>query len=382
MEIGFEKINVDPIEPAIKFGPGKKHLLTVKDELVCRIMAFKQEGSKPYYHISCPFGDLELSVTKHIKEELERTVAEKIDLTLASTHTHYSVNVNEDHTYERYLIERLQKAVSEMEFKEYKNVTGAFNYRFFNEVGTSRISGQETDNLFLETYSLRSDGKRIATWICYNSHPTTLNFHTNFFSSVGPGIMLRNLEKKYEGEFFTYMIGAAGDVSTRFTRTGQEYEDVLEMTKKVENAVEKLLESSVIDVPVKKYQIENKWLPVHREMRQWKEEEIPENLTPRERETLDEAMNKKHDMNALPQKVFFQKLTLGDHTFIFSPFELFSEYITYTDKEHCTIANCCNDHDSYLSGIKPQRMTFEIIGESIPVNSKENIIELLECWGN
>lgn len=386
MKLGFGKVTVNPEKPAVKFAPGPfARYQKVKDELSYKIMILK-ESEKPYIHISCPIADFELPTTQALKKQMQEKLGYEFELTIAITHTHYSVNVNKDPEYVSFLADRLAETIGTIELKEYDDLKTCFQYHYFDKVGQSRISGQPTKNLFLETLSIYSGASRLATLIVYNSHPTTLSMKVEYFSSVGPGILMKTLEENHPGEFFSYMIGAAGDVSTRFTRPGQTYEDMLKMTETVVEEVESQLASQKNFQPLNSYQVEECWLKMKREFFDISTVEIPENLTPREKETIDQAMKNKNKVTQgikledLPEKLMFQRLRLGAHQFIFTPFELFSEYIDYTNKENTSLVNCGNDRDGYLSGLGKQRLTFELFGQTIALSSKLDIKALLEKW--
>lgn len=60
----------------------------------------------------------------------------------------------------------------------------------------------------------------------YNSHPTTMPMRTGDFTSEYPGYVIKKLSEKYPDVFFSFMLGPAGDISSRFTRRKQDYEEI------------------------------------------------------------------------------------------------------------------------------------------------------------
>lgn len=80
-----------------------------------------------------------------------------------------------------------------------------------------------------EVIALRVDdaaGQPIAVMMNYGCHPTVLGYQNLFFSADYPGAVRAALRCIYPHTIFMCTNGAAGDVSTRFTRRGQSYAEV------------------------------------------------------------------------------------------------------------------------------------------------------------
>lgn len=343
MKVGFGKINVNPIWPAKKFAPNEKGVLTqeVKDELACKVFMLEKEEGSLYIHISCPFGCVPGETCDRIRDGIAETLKREFFLTVSATHTHYSVSLEHDEAYESFLIRKIGEEIGHIPLREYEDLKVCYQRRFFDAVGRSRISGQEAKNVYLETFSVCSGEKRLATVIIYNSHPTTLNFNETFLSGAGPAVLMQHLEERYQDEFFTYMIGAAGDISTRFTRPGQTYEDMLAMCEVVENEVCTQLENQVNSPKVRldDWEAEEQLLEVERGPKNMDEIDTSGQLTVREQETIELAKvkHKNMDISKLSTKIYLQRVVIGNHIFIFTPFELFSSYIDSIDKEKATL---------------------------------------------
>lgn len=338
-----------------------------------------------YIHISCPFGCVPEFVYEKIKTRIADSLKRDVLLTTSATHTHYSVSLEHDSDYAEYLVDRIGDEIGHIELKEYQDLKVCYQYQYFDKVGRSRISGQESDHIYLETLSFYTGEKRLGTIIIYNSHPTTLNFNESFLSGAGPAVLMSRLEEKYEGEFFTYMIGAAGDISTRFTRPGQTYEDVLTLCSVVEEAVCKQLENqkNCPKSPLDDMSVEEKVLEVERCPKDMSEIDTSGRLTARELETIELAKekHKNDDLSKLSTRIGLQRVVIGGHIFIFTPFELFSSYIGCIDKEKATLVNLANGKEGYLSGPGKQKLSFEILGETIPSASKRKLMDVLSQWG-
>ncbi len=387
MKIGWKKVPVNPTEPVRKFSPGGPGVLTmeVKDELACRILVLEPEDGERYIHISCPFGEVEEEIHDEIHEKIEEELGQKVNLTTCAARTHYAPTLRESPSYCAFVVDQVVKGAVSVVPEDRGELSFRYQYHYFDRVGRSRISGQEAKNNFLETGSVYAGEKRLATLILYSSHPTTLNFNENYLSGAGPAVLLTDLEKKYPDEFFTYMIGAAGDISTRFTRPGQSYEDMLGLCALVEEEVERQLaaQADLAAVPLDEVRVEEMSFSVERGPRDLSEIDMSGDLTPRELETIEIAKekNKAEDCSALPTQVPLQRVTLGGHIFICTPFELFSRYVDCIDKEKASIVNIANGAGGYMSPPGLQKMSFEVLSETIPSSSKLRLMEQLRAWG-
>ena len=387
MKIGFNKVNVDPVKPTHKFAPLGEGILTdqVKDELAVKITVL--ESSDAFYvHLSCPYGEFPRTMYETAAETLNRKMAKKVYLTTAVTHTHYAPKLTQEKEYAAYAVTKIIDGILHTKTMDYGQLSYCYQREYFDQVGQLRISGETTRNLFLETFSLYSGEKRLAVYVIYNSHPTTLNFNEPYFSGAGPAVLMKAYEEKHPGEFCSYMIGAAGDISTRFSRRGQTYEDVLMLTEVVANQLEKQLQQEK-DLP--KYPVDTiSWneIPfhVHRQPRDMSEVITDVELTPREKETLEIAKkkNETRDISAQPDTLYLQRVQLGGHIFIYTPFELFSSYLNCIDLDHSTLVNLGNGDGGYLSGPGKQKLSFEVLSETIGKPDKQRLETLLHQLSN
>ena len=388
MKLGFTTCNINPVFPVKRFSGrfgDEKYEIPVKGDLICPIL-YTETNDAIWIHVSLANPDIEIEGRNHLKTMIETALNKDVIFTICGTHTHYTPNINTDIEYQIYVGEQIISALKNMDVKDYSDLSYSFTREYYDEVGRSRITGLEVKNLYLNVLSLYSENKRIASFIVYNCHASTMSMRKDIFTSAGPGVLLKELSEKYPGEFFTYMCGAAGDVSTRFSRNGQEYEDMLEMAYKVVDKTQSILDAEKEKIPFDDIEVSEIMLPVKREYVDLSKYEIPEGLSQREKETIELDKKESKDRNIpaekLPAEILFQKAKIGDVTMIFTPFEMFSEYIDYIDKKHAVIVNLANDRICYLSGLNQKVMSFELFGESIARDSKEEIAQLLKKWSH
>jgi neutral ceramidase len=71
-----------------------------------------------------------------------------------------------------------------------------------------------------------ADGAPIAILFHYACHPTVLGADTRLYSADFPGAARSRIQSAYPGSVCLYLNGAAGNVSTRFTRRAQSFDEV------------------------------------------------------------------------------------------------------------------------------------------------------------
>lgn len=70
------------------------------------------------------------------------------------------------------------------------------------------------------------DGRPLAVMLNFGCHPTVLGHENLSISADYPGAARAALHKIYPGAVFLFLNGASGDISTRFTRRGQGFDEV------------------------------------------------------------------------------------------------------------------------------------------------------------
>ncbi len=96
-----------------------------------------------------------------------------------------------------------------------------------------------------EVIILRVDSKSgnpIAVLMNYGCHPTVLGYQNLLYTADYPGAARSNLRKIYPETIFMYTNGAAGDVSTRFTRREQSFQEVERMGRILSGEVLKVMQ--------------------------------------------------------------------------------------------------------------------------------------------
>jgi neutral ceramidase len=86
-------------------------------------------------------------------------------------------------------------------------------------------------------------GVPLAVLMNYGCHPTVLGHSNRFYSADFPGAARAALRRIYPDTIFLFTNGASGDISTRFTRREQSFEEVERMGRMLAGEVLKVMET-------------------------------------------------------------------------------------------------------------------------------------------
>ncbi len=381
MRLGFHQFVINPTFPVNRMLSNNKHM-AVADDLYCRILVLAI-NEKPLYHLSIDTVEVHLSYRDKIKAVIEEVLDQKIDLITSATHSHYCPCLKTDEAYKAFFLDELRKNINKIKFVEDEQIRYSYRYEFFDKTGKSRISDQDSKNIFAETLSFYLQDKRVATVLIYNSHPTTQKMQQGDFTAEYPGYVIRRLKELYPDEFFTFMLGPAGDISSRFTRRKQDYEEMEYLGELLVQEYQRQLNLPTARLVIDKYSYKEMIVPIKRVKVDF-DIEIPDYIVNRERETIERALDdyktgkRKLDISSQPSEHLFCHLVLADeYSMIFEPFETFSSYYDHVDKEHCSLITISNGFDHYLLGLNKQRITFEMFADNVSKKTKEHIIQIL-----
>jgi neutral ceramidase len=88
------------------------------------------------------------------------------------------------------------------------------------------INEETQDHELLVLVMKSIEGQPQAVWVNYGCHPTILGYDNRLISTDFPGAARRALMCQYPDLVWLFMNGASGDISTRFTRRGQDFSEV------------------------------------------------------------------------------------------------------------------------------------------------------------
>ena len=384
MKLAFSTICINPTKPTRQEGflYQTKPIYNFHDDLYARIIAFENEEEVVYListdTIGCP-----ISMQDSLEHILQQKTDKKVKVTLCATHTHFG-GETKDHRYQGELIEKVVYAIEYLNYQEYDNLEISYQCVPFEKVGKSRISNHKA-NVLLQLFTIYNNKQPLVQMIVHNCHPTIHQGETPYFTGEYPGYVLQQLKYKYPNTYFTFLQGAAGDVSTRFTRDSQDYSSVITLGNHLVEEVERLMNEEKEYVPFDKFVYDATIVPMEHEFNPIDLSNIPANLSERELFTINEGVIMREALSkrlyTLDKDVKVSKLDLGKYTLVFMPNEAFSSYIDCMDTKRSALVAYSNGASPYITGIDDNFITYEKFTDTVTVNVKKELIKVLENYG-
>lgn len=349
-----------------------KPIKTVHDKLKARILSF-YDNEKYLFLISCDNLGFPISLQKTIESNCEKYFKLPCTVILSSTHTHFGADPD-DNKYLEFCKELLVNACRSLEFtNEQLNIS--YTYKPFSLVGKSRVSNHES-NVILQVISINNKRRCLAKLIIYNCHPTIMNPDNVFFSAEYPGYILNELGKQHQDVFFTFMQGADGDISTRFTRTGQNYQALEKLANTLVSEINKMDTTKIYQF--NDFSIIKNNINIKHDLNSLDLDYIPDNISDREKETIEYGKQVREYLLSNPQllhnNVLISCVKLGKIKLIFAPNELFSSYLNSINLDDTVLVCYSNGYGPYVTGINDNFITYEKFTDTW---SKESKLELL-----
>ena len=382
MKIGFKQVNINASFPCHQAGFASQtyDVDTYHDDLNARIVIIQDDNST-FIHISCDSLGLPLSLQSSLNEQFKEQF-NNLHLVISCTHTHFACSPHNEE-YIAYLKDILIKAIRETKLVE-DNYQINYQCIPFEEVGKSRISFHQA-NVLLQLLTIAVDNKPELVFIIHNCHPTIMNGTTPFFSSEYPGYAISKLKMLYPKSNFTFIQGAAGDISTRFTRSKQDYDAVMELGNKLVYKVDELLHD-VQYHPFTNIHYDEVILPLEHTFEDIDLSNIPANLSTREIETINIGANERKKLakklDKLPKQALINCISLQEYKIIFAPNELFSYYIQAINTNNTMLACYSNGYSPYVTGINDNFITYEMFTDTLTSATKEKLFNTLSFLSN
>ena len=386
MFYSFKKINIEAPFATTQCGHSVQTELVYehKDHQFARVMGFK-DNNKHLIHISldqlCFSLENRNILLKRLKKHYNN---DNLILITSATHTHYANSARDDR-YIEYLLNTLYEGIVSMEYEEKNNITTSWDKVHTKACGKSRISGYETGYEFLCLLRFYENENNFLTVVFNNCHPTTLNATVPYFSSEYPGATLKLLEDDYPDIDFSFIMGASGDISSRFVRSGQDYDAMMEIACNFKKEIDELLIKKSEKKPLKlNYKEES--LKYEHEFTPIDLSRIRADLSPRELQTIEIGQQMREKMKNSPSKIFGQlpdsvevgAWDLGSVKIIFYPNEIFSDYLNHIDLNNEYLVSYSNGYGPYILPIGFEHITYEMFIDTLTDSTKLRLIELLK----
>ncbi|MDO4940627.1 MAG: hypothetical protein Q4E33_02925 [Erysipelotrichaceae bacterium] len=386
MKYSFKKINIEAPFPTTQCGHScqVEELFDYHDHLYCRCLGLKDDNNW-IIHLSMDLLGFDYNHRNMLQDKLRQYYHDdNLHLITSTTHTHYANSVRTN-KYVDYLCELLEKEIVKMEYVDKENVTTTYQRFHSTAVGKSRISGYETNNEYLCLIRFYESDNNFLNIVYNNCHPTILQANVPYFSSEYPGYVLKKLEDTYAGVDFTFLQGAAGDISSRFVRDGQDYEALSKLGDNLTKEVIDLMNVEVSKVPFS-ISYNEIIVPYVHEFTPIDLSNLPENLSDREKETIEIGSKERvklkaaaeKDPNRLAKCGLVVGLNIGSVKLVFFSNEIFSEYMNYLDLDKEILVSYSNGYGPYVLPIDFNHVTYEMFTDTLTRDTKVKIVEALK----
>ena len=391
MKFCFKKISIEAPFPTTQCGHSCQTFLvdTFKDHTYARALGIKDENNW-IIHLSMDLLGFDLEHRDALQTKLREFYKDdNLHLITSTTHTHYANSVRTD-DYVTWLFDRLFEGITSMEYVEKGNIYTTYQRRHTEACGKSRISGYETGNENLCVIRFFDDNDdNFFNMLINNCHPTTLSAEkSHFFSAEYPGYVLKLLEEDNPNCNYSFIQGAAGDISSRFVRDGQEYEDMVKLATKLFGEVKDIMSETATKKPLT-LDYKEITIPYEHDYSPIDTSHLRADLTPRELETIkigQEERVKRAKAQADPHGIFGKKIEevvmstwrLGSIQIIFYPNEIFSEYLNLLDLDTKMLVSYSNGYGPYILPIKFPHVTYEMFLDTLSDDCKRNIMEKIK----
>lgn len=379
IKLGTILVSINPLKPVKQYGFIQQisPVSQVHDDLYLRIVVIEKEDSRLVY---CVYDNIGISVeqSQEMRKAIQDHYSNHTEVITSCTHTHFAGDPH-DVVYFNQLKTTTLSSLLKITMIAIDDLQYSFKSIPFNGVGSSRIS-DHVASVYLDLMSLYDGSKRCVTFVIHNCHPTIMSGLTPFFSSEYPGYAMSSLQKDHPDEFFLFMQGADGDISTRFTRKDQSYEEVKRLGTVLKDKVEDLFKNKPELKPFD-FKFTKHSLPLKHRLLEV--DSLPQNPNPsdREKETIEIGRkvleNIRPRFNSLPKTLELTKVDYGEYCQIYAPNELFSYYLKATPKSNSSLICYSQGYAPYVAGLEPMNLSYELFSDTYTDETKLNLYTMI-----
>jgi neutral ceramidase len=379
MKLGTYLVSINPLDPVKQCGFIQQVNLVsqVHDDLFLRIVVVEKEDSRLVYCVNDNIG-ISVEQSQEMRQAIQKHYSSPTEVITSCTHTHFAGDPH-DETYFNQLKTTTLDSLPKISMRPMNDLKYSFQSMAFNGVGSSRISDHKA-SVFLDLMSLYEGSKRVVTFVIHNCHPTIMSGLTPFFSSEYPGYAMSALQKDHPDEFFLFMQGADGDISTRFTRKDQSYDEVKRLGTVLKEKVEELF-TNKLDLNPFDFKVTKHLLPLKHRLLEV--DSLPQNPNPsdREKETIEIGRkvleNIRPRFSSLPKTLELTKIDYGHYCQVYAPNELFSYYLKATPKSSSSLICYSQGYAPYVAGLEPMNLSYELFSDTYTDETKLNLYTMI-----
>lgn len=382
MRYGFLRTIINSPFPTTQCGhiTQTNELFVYHDDLEARLL-YLSDGDDTIIHLSADVLSIDRDTRNKLQDQARAFFQDdKLVLITSATHTHVGNNIR-DERYIKYFIELITNAFKDIIIHETDMIKTEYQVIKFKEVGKSRISNYESNNEYLSLIRFMIEDKTWLNIIIHNCHPTILQANVPYFSSEFPGYVMQQLRLEYPNEEFTYMSGASGDISSRFTRPDQTYAAVEFLGNKMIAKIKELkanhsyLKELKLTYREAEIKYEHDFTPVD-------VAKIRGNLTTRELETIEYGKIMRANLEKDPSKLIKQATIacwdLGCIKLVFYPNEMFSQWLDEMNMQEKLLVSYSNGFGPYIIPKDFAYITYESFNDTLTLETKDKILSAIK----
>lgn len=385
MKYGHNAICINPNTMMMPVGYIERQnpISTTKGDLYAR--AFYLEESEKLCFVTLDSLGVSTQVQKLFETTVKEVLGSDVTLILSSSHTHYAPSLTQafgyiktNDSYVKFVQSRLRALLMNMKIRD-ASLSVDCNQMNQTLIGKSRISGNNDDYVILHLLRFYDHNQRIGNFIIYNCHPTISDAQVGHFTADYVGVTLETLSRSHPGEFFMFFQGPAGDISTRFTRKNNTYEEVIRMGRLLADSVNVLMKYAPKPKELKLLRKRFEYT-VEGQLKSPDQFAVSAQAGEREIYEFENAKRILSDWSTQPhllhQEITIDVIHLGLSTLYFNPFELFSSYSRYLPVNGILIGYS-QGYAGYMSDIDPLQASYETLLEIYSEQDKQRLIGMI-----
>jgi len=381
MKISYSEICINPSMPIKQAGfiQQTRPIYFFHDDLHARILSLQDEN-RTIHMISCDALGFPYAFQKNLQAALQAESNQQTDVVVSCTHTHFSADP-ESPWFQNEVEKKILYAIRAAQYRKSEEFGVSFQCIPFEGVGKSRISHHNA-KVLLQLLTIYDHQEPWIRLMIHNCHPTIHHGETPYFTSEYPGYVIARLKELHEGVQFSFLQGAAGDVSTRFTRPSQDYQGVKYLGSKLVDKIEEMSSQDVKILPLREIAYDSQFLKLEHKLRSIDLSQMRSDISDREKEEIQLGAKVNAYLSEHPEKLqsfyLISGVRIGPYHLVFCPSEAFSCYIDCIDPSRTALVCYSNGYGPYMTGIHDNFITYESFTDTLTEQTKQKYMEILK----
>lgn len=385
--ISTGKILINPLKPypTVGYLSARTDNTEVYGDIYLRLLAFDDQG-KTIVLLNLDSCGVDSTTQKQFYQVVKNYYQRDIELIVASTHTHLAPSLintfgASNAEYVAYTCHQLAVLLESLDTccDDFKV---SYRYQAGNGIGNSRLTGQPTEDIYLQSLIIEKAGLPFVNVIVTNCHPTIMAEDAPFYSCEYPGFVLASLEKQNPVVKYYFLQGCAGDVSTRFVRTAKTVVEEIRLCDILEKQINQLNTQNGVSWPltVKYNELLVPFVPHIKDV--LIDNIATDDLSAKEIKELATAKELlksiRQEVDSFDKNIKISALRIGPYRLIFNSFEMYSQYNRVINVSTDMLVCYAQGSQLYLSFLDNKELTYETLIETADEETKRAIIAAIK----